>query len=77
MFLEHPQEALSHVFIRFGYSTDEIYNLFKIYAKKIKYVDKIEYVEVNKLKDWQIILMVLGGLLLGIIGFKLVRIIRK
>lgn len=25
----------------FGYSTDEIYNLFKIYAKKIKYVDTI------------------------------------
>ncbi len=25
--------------MRFGYSTDEIYNLFKIYAKKIKYVD--------------------------------------
>lgn len=42
---------------------------------KIEYRDKI--VEVNKIKDWQIILMVLGGLLLGIIGFKLVRIIRK
>ena len=42
---------------------------------KIEYRDKI--VEVNRLKDWQIILMVLGGLLLGIIVYKLLRIIRK
>lgn len=42
---------------------------------KIEYIDKI--VEVNKLKDWQIILMVLGGILLGIIGYKLLRIIKR
>ena len=42
---------------------------------KVIYKDKI--VEVNKLKDWQIILMVLGGLLLGIIGYKLLRIIKR
>lgn len=33
--------------------------------------------EVNKLKQWQIILMVLGGILLGIIGYKLLRIIKQ
>ena len=32
--------------------------------------------EVNVLKKWQIILMVLGGILLGIIGYKLLRIIK-
>lgn len=37
-------------------------------------VEKI--VEVNKLKKWQIILMVLGGVLLGIIGYKLLRIVK-
>lgn len=42
---------------------------------KVIYKDKI--VEVNKLKNWQIILMVLGGILLGIIGYKLLRIIKK
>lgn len=41
---------------------------------EIEYRDKI--VEVNNLKDWQIILMVLGGILLGIIGYKLLRIIK-
>jgi hypothetical protein len=41
----------------------------------VVYKDKIEYVEVNKIKDWQIILMVLGGLFIGIIGYKLIRII--
>lgn len=33
-------------------------------------------IEVNVLKNWQIILMVLGGILLGIIGYKLLRIIK-
>lgn len=66
----------------FIYNTKEVYK----YRDRIdtcivndtitKYVDKIEYVEVNKLKKWQIILMVLGGLLLGIIGYKLIRIIK-
>lgn len=41
-----------------------------------KYVDRIEYVEVNKLKDWQIILMVLGGVLLGFFGIKLLRMFK-
>lgn len=40
----------------------------------VVYKDRVEYVEVNKLKDWQIILMVLGGALLGFVGFKLLRI---
>jgi len=31
--------------MRFGYSTDEIYNIFKIYAKKIKYVDTINIIK--------------------------------
>jgi hypothetical protein len=66
----------------FIYNTKEVYK----YRDRIdtcivndtitKYVDKIKYVEVNKLKKWQIILMVLGGLLLGIIGYKLIRIIK-
>lgn len=66
----------------FIYNTKEVYK----YRDRIdtcivndtitKYIDKIEYVEVNKLKKWQIILMVLGGLLLGIIGYKLIRIIK-
>ena len=30
-----------HAFTQFGYTTDQIYDLFKIYAKKIKYVDTI------------------------------------
>ena len=42
-----------------------------------KYVDRIEYVEVNKIKDWQIILMVLGGVLLGFFGIKLLRMFKK
>jgi hypothetical protein len=42
----------------------------------VTYVDKVDYVEVNKLKDWQIILMVLGGILLGFIGFKLLRLFK-
>lgn len=43
----------------------------------VVYKDIIEYVEVNKIKDWQIILMVLGGLFIGIIGYKLIRIIKR
>ena len=43
----------------------------------IKYVDRIEYVEVNKLEDWQTVLMVLGGVLIGIIVFKLVKLFKK
>ena len=28
-----------HAFMQFGYSADEIYNFFKIYSKKIKYIE--------------------------------------
>ena len=65
------------------YNTKEIYKyrdkkdtcIVNDTITKIVYKDKI--VEVNKLKNWQIILMVLGGILLGIIGYKLLGIIRK
>lgn len=53
--------------------TDTIFKTDTI--TKVKYVE-VE-VEVNKLKDWQIILMVLGGILLGFCGFKLLRIFIK
>lgn len=36
-----------------------------------------EYKEVNKLNNWQIILMILGGILIGFLGYKAVRLIRK
>ena len=31
--------------MQFGYSTDEIYNIYKIYAKKIEYVDTINIIK--------------------------------
>lgn len=37
----------------------------------------VEYIEVNKLREWQIILMILGGVLLGYIVFKIVRLFKK
>lgn len=40
-----------------------------------KYVDR--YVEVNKIKDWQSFLMMLGGVLIGIIVFKLIKVFKK
>lgn len=40
-----------------------------------KYVDK--YIEVNKIKDWQSFLMMLGGVLIGIIVFKLIKVFKK
>lgn len=36
----------------------------------------VETKEVNKLKSWQIILMVLGGVLIGYLGFILVRLFK-
>lgn len=36
-----------------------------------------EYKEVNKLNNWQITLMILGGILIGFLGYKAVRLIRK
>ena len=30
--------------------------------------------EVNKLKDWQVVLMVLGGGMVAVIGYKVVRL---
>ena len=48
-----------------------------IYRDSIPIVQTVEkIIEVNKLKNWQIILMVLGGILLGIIGYKLLRVIK-
>lgn len=41
------------------------------------YIDRIEYVEVNKLKNWQKILMLLGGGVLALLLFKLVMLIKK
>lgn len=43
----------------------------------VKYVDKIEYVEVNKIKNWQTALMILGGILVGFIVLKLIDIFKK
>lgn len=40
-------------------------------------VTKIEEVEVNKLKDWQQVFMILGGVFVGILLFKLIRIFKK
>lgn len=39
IFQEHLQEALWQHYMQYGYSTEEIYEFFKIYSKKIKYVD--------------------------------------
>ena len=39
IFLEHLQEVSLHAFMLFGYTSEEIYNFFKLYAKKIKYID--------------------------------------
>lgn len=36
----------------------------------------VETKEVNRLKNWQIILMILGGVAIGYIGFKLIRYFR-
>lgn len=36
----------------------------------------IETKEVNRLKNWQIILMILGGVAIGYMGFKLIRYFR-
>ena len=36
----------------------------------------IETKEVNRLYSWQIILMVLGGVLIGYLGFRLVRLVK-
>lgn len=41
------------------------------------YIDKIEYVEVNRIKDWQSLLMVFGGILIGLIVFKIIKIFKK
>lgn len=43
----------------------------------IKYVDRVEYVEVNKIKNWQTALMILGGILVGFIVLKLISIFKK
>ena len=40
----------------------------------IKEVEVIK--EVNKLKDWQIILMILGGGMVAIVGYKLLRMLK-
>lgn len=40
-------------------------------------VTKIEEVEVNRLKDWQQVFMILGGVFVGILLFKLIRIFKK
>lgn len=40
-------------------------------------VTKIEEVEVNRLKDWQQIFMILGGIFVGIILLKLINIFKK
>lgn len=42
-----------------------------------KYIDRVEYVEVNKIKDWQTFLMALGGVLIGFVMFKLVKLFKK
>lgn len=78
----HIKEKGDTVYI---YNTREVYKyrdridtcIVNDTTTKVVYKDRIEYVEVNNLKDWQIILMVLGGILLGIIGYKLLRIIKK
>nr|DAE47094.1 MAG TPA: hypothetical protein [Caudoviricetes sp.] len=36
----------------------------------------VETKEVNKLHSWQIILMILGGVLIGYLGFRLVRLFK-
>jgi hypothetical protein len=41
------------------------------------YVDKVEYVEVNKIKDWQTIFMLLGGVFIGILVLKFTSLIKK
>lgn len=43
----------------------------------VTYVDKIEYVEVNRIKDWQSLLMVFGGILIGLVVFKIIKIFKK
>lgn len=43
----------------------------------VQYVDKIEYVEVNKIKDWQSFLMVLGGGFILILIYKLYNKFKK
>lgn len=42
-----------------------------------KYVDRVEYIEVNKLKDWQIFLIVLGGGFILLLIYKLYNKFKK
>ena len=43
----------------------------------IKYIDKVKYVEVNKIKDWQSFLMILGGGFILILIYKLYNKFKK
>lgn len=42
-----------------------------------KYIDRVEYVEVNKIKDWQSFLMILGGGFILLLIYKLYNKFKK
>lgn len=56
------------------YISDSIYIRDSIYVEVPIRVE-IEK-EVNRLKNWQIILMILGGVLIGYVGYRIVRFVK-
>lgn len=48
----------------------------KIVVEKVPF-PVVKHIEVNKLYNWQIALMVLGGVLIGYLGYRLFRFIKK
>ena len=44
----------------------------------IPIIQEVEVIkEVNRIKDWQMILMLLGGGMVAVIGYKLIKLCRK
>lgn len=61
---------------KYLYKTKEIRDTINI-TDTITVVKTVEVTkEINKLHNWQLILMVLGGGLLGLIGYKVLRIFK-
>lgn len=65
----------SVIHYRDKYIRDSIFKTDSIYIDKPYPV--VEIKEVNRLENWQILLMVLGGVFVGFLGFRLYRWIKK